>query len=107
MKKEELIEAMVSDVMEDFDFDKVHDVIKYLGWKIQIRHEFKVPSSYQLMKIAENLLRTCMCHYGAKESYCSGCFGFMASLDNDELTLQFILTESSSFVADVVNNKEG
>ena len=68
MNKEELIDKMVTAVMEDFDFDRVHRVMANLDWKWDISDgEMTVPSSYRLTKTAENLLRNTAQHYGDKE----------------------------------------
>ena len=104
MSKEELIEQMVTDVMEDFDFDKVHDVMVHLDWRWSIANgERTVPSSYRLMKTADRLLRETAAHYGDKEFHAQGTGGFMASLDNGVLALQFILTETTADHHDYIN----
>ena len=104
MSKEELIEQMVTDVMEDFDFDKVHDVMVHLDWRWSIDNgERTVPSSYRLMKTADRLLRETAAHYGDKEFHAQGTGGFMASLDNGVLALQFILTETTADHHDYIN----
>ena len=108
MSREELIETMVTAVMEDFDFDKVHRVMVSLDWRWTIENgERTVPSSYRMMKTADRLLRDCAQHYGDKEFYACGTGGFMASLDNGTLALQFILTESTSDHRDYINVEEG
>ena len=33
MTKEQLIDQMISDVLDYFDFDEVHNVMKFLNWK--------------------------------------------------------------------------
>lgn len=94
MNKEKLIENMVSEVMEHFDFDKVRNVMLYLDWKWAIENgERTVPSSYRLMKQAESLLREVMQYYPDTEFHSLGTGGFMASLDDGNLSLQFILEE--------------
>ena len=107
MSREELIETMVTAVMEDFDFDKVHRVMVSLDWRWTIENgERTVPSSYRMMKTADRLLRDCAQHYGDKEFHSCGTGGFMASLDNGTLALQFILTESASDHRDYINVEE-
>lgn len=63
MNKEELIDKMVTAVMEDFDFDRVHRVMVNLDWKWDIG-------------------------------------------DGETLTLQFILTEMTSYASDFINIDE-
>lgn len=107
MSKEELIDKMVTAVMEDFDFDRVHRVMVNLDWKWDIGDgERTVPSSYRLTKKAESLLRDAAQHYGDKEFYSCGSGGFAAHLDGETLTLQFILTEMTSYASDFINTDE-
>ena len=107
MSKEELIDRMVTAVMEDFDFDRVHRVMVNLDWKWDIGDgEMTVPSSYRLTKNAERLLRDAAQHYGDKEFHSCGSGGFMAHLDGETLSLQFILTEMTSFASDFINIDE-
>ena len=107
MSKEELIDKMVTAVMEDFDFDRVHRVMVNLDWKWNIGNgEMTVPNSYRLTRYAERLLREVAQHYGDKEFYSCGSGGFMARLDGETLTLQFILTEMTSFASDFTDINE-
>ena len=107
MSREELIETMVTAVMEDFDFDKVHKVMVYLDWRWTIENDERtVPSSYRLMKTADRLLRECAQYYGDKEFHAVGTGGFMASLDNGCLSLQFILTEMTADHHDYIHVEE-
>ena len=107
MSKEELIDKMVTAVMEDFDFDRVHRVMVNLDWKWDIGDgEMTVPSSYRLTKKAESLLRDAAQHYRDKEFYSCGSGGFAAHLDGETLTLQFILTEMTSYASDFINIDE-
>lgn len=96
-EKKEIIEAMVTAVMEDFDFDRVHNVMAYLDWRWSIGNgEYAVPSSYRLMKMADELLHNVAKYYNDGEFHASSSGGFMASLDNDVLGLQFILEETTT-----------
>lgn len=104
MSKEQLTEEMVTAVMEDFNFDRVHQVMESLDWRWTIGEgERTVPSHYRLMRKADELLRTCMQHYGETEYFSTGTGGLMASLDNGTLALQFILTETSTDHRDYIN----
>ena len=104
MNKEELIEQMVTEVMENFDFVKVHKVMTHLDWQwVTTYGETTVPSLFRLMNVAENLLRETAEHYGDKEFHANSTGGLMASLDNGVLTLQFILTETSVDHHDYIN----
>lgn len=107
MSKEELIDKMVTTVMEDFDFDRVHRVMVNLDWKWNIGDgEMTVPSSYRLTKYAERLLRDVAQHYGDEEPYSCGSGGFTAYLDGETLTLQFILSEMTSYASDFTDIDE-
>ena len=97
MSKEEIIEAMITQVMEDFDFEKVHNVMNLLDWRWSNSDGGSdVPSFYKIIKTAEKLLRGVAKYYGDEEFHCFSTGGFMASLDNGILALQFILTEITS-----------
>ena len=104
MSKEELIEQMVTDIMEDFDFDKVHKVMIDVNWKWNIGNgAINVPSTYRIMKTADGLLRDVAAHFGEEDFYLKETGGFVASLNDGELTLQFILAEMSVDHRDYIN----
>lgn len=105
MSKEQLIENMVTAVMEEFDFNRVHRVMVNLNWKWDIGDGKKViPSTYRIMKEANRLLTKAASHYG-EGNYSCGSGGFMAHLDGTTLTLQFILTEMTSYADDFINTE--
>lgn len=100
MDKKELIEKMIADVMEHFDFDKVRKVMLYLDWKWDIGEgEMTVPSTYRLAKKAESLLRRVATSYDSEDEskprVCS-CGGFIAEMVNGTLSLTFTLEEMSA-----------
>lgn len=94
MTREELIKTMVTEVMEDFDFDRVHRTMRMLNWQWAGAGN-RTPSMYRLMSKAEKLLTEAAQNYGSKEFYTVGEGGFEATLDNGTLTLRIILTEYS------------
>lgn len=105
MSREELIDKMVTVVMENFDFDRVHRVMVNLDWKWVIGDgETTVPSIYRLTRNAERLLREAAQHYGEEEFYSCGTGGFMAHLEGETLTLQFILSTMTTNASDFINN---
>ena len=105
MSREELIDKMVAVVMENFDFDRVHRVMANLDWKWVIGDgETTVPSIYRLTRNAERLLREAAQHYGEEEFYSCGTGGFMAHLEGETLTLQFILSTMTTYASDFINN---
>lgn len=107
MSREELTDKMVTDVMEYFDFETVHNVMVSLKWEWDIGDgEMTVPSIYRLMRSAERLLRNAASHYGEKQFFYTGSGGLMATLDGECLTLQFILRECSAFKEDYINQEQ-
>ena len=93
MKKEELIEKMIADVMEHFDFDKVRKVMLHLDWKWDIGEgEMTVPSTYRLTKKAESLLRRVATSDEEEPRICST-GGFIAEMVDGTLSLRFVLEE--------------
>lgn len=109
MEKKNLIkdiqERMIMDVLNEFDFRKVHDLMRVTNWKWACNDgELRVPCLYDLIKNAEFLLRTILKNYGkGKYTYvCSG--GFKASLDEDDyLRLEFIVEEIGASEYDYEN----
>lgn len=106
MNKEQLIESMVAQVMEEFDFDYVHNVMVNLGLKWYIHKEEVVPSTYQIIKKAEKLLIDAKNHYGEKEFYSCENGGFVVSLNEGTLSLQFVLTEAFSYVEEFTKTED-
>ena len=97
MDKKELIEKMIADVMEHFDFDKVRKVMLYLDWKWHIGEgEMTVPSTYRLTKKAESLLRRVATFDDEEPRICST-GGFTARMIDGALSLSFILEEASAY----------
>ena len=85
----------IFDILENFDFDKVEDVMKYLGWKwyTTVNSDSKVPSKDELRDKAKELLTIAV-----KEHATVSSGGFSAEYnEDDELSLQFVLTEYFSF----------
>ena len=105
MTQDQLIDHMITDIMEDFDFEKVRNVMMYLDWKWDIGNgEMTVPSIYRLTKQAERLLRDTAKYYGEKDHYTISTGGFTATLDEDTLWLSFGLEEVSAFAEDYNEN---
>ena len=104
--REQLLEKMVTSVMEGFDFEKVLTVMRRLGWKWSTTDsEMAVPSMYRLMKKAEELLKEAVSHYGEKEFFATGFGGLTASLDGSVLVLQFVLEEYTSHAGDYITDE--
>lgn len=92
---------MIAEVMDDFDFEKVHKVMLYFDWKWKIEHdEFTVPSIFRMMKTAERLLTDVSAH-NDKERHEIATGGFRAIFDeNENLELRFELVTSESLSGD-------
>lgn len=85
-KKKEIIDNMVNEVMEGFDFERVHKVMVALDWKWSIGDgEYTVPSVYRIMREADRLLRKVAseCFNDTNLHYC-GCGGLCAYYDANE-----------------------
>jgi hypothetical protein len=91
--KTKLRDAMIKDIMENFAFDKVHKVMEYLNWE-WCGYD-GVPSTYSLIKKAEALLNEA---YAKNTTIAYG--GFMASMENDSLSLSFVLESMTTFTDD-------
>lgn len=102
-------EQMIADVMDDFDFDKVHDVMKALGWEwIALTGNGEVPSVWQIAKRAKKLLDEVMDFYGDGEHHAISTGGFTAMLEEDgTLSLLFVAEHTSAFPDDYQVNNEG
>lgn len=106
MNREQLIERMIAQVMENFDFDYVHNIMVNLNLKWYIHKEEVVPSTYQIIKKAEKLLIDAANHYGEKEFYSCETGGLAASLNEGTLSLQFVLTEAFSYVEEFTKTED-
>ena len=93
----------VEGVLQHFDFDKVHHVMKALDWKWvsydSYENEAKVPSIQRLVLRASSLLQDA--YHGVQETskrYVVSCGGFTAEAERYEdgevlLTLSFVVTD--------------
>ena len=89
-------QAMVEDILENFDFECVHDVMKYLNWEWKPCNG--VPTIYQLIKYARKLLESVAESYNKEGQYhCTCCGGFNASCnESGDLELAFYIAEYGS-----------
>ena len=98
---------MITAVMEDFNFNTVHEVMAALKWTWKIEGlGMKVPSVYRLIRTADKLLHDVIRNHGDNDFYATGTGGLMASLDNGVLGLQFVLAETTADFHDYIDNKE-
>ena len=91
-REKKLRKAMIKDIMNDFDFVKVHKVMKALNWEWQ---DDGVPNLYNIMKTAEGLLIEA---FDGKGTFATG--GFVASMNDDVLSLSFNLEEGEAYTSD-------
>jgi hypothetical protein len=85
-------DAMIKDIMADFDFAQVHRVMQSLDWQWQYKG---VPSLYEIMKSAEKLLIDAY-----NKTTTVSCGGFTAKMENGSLELSFILESMTTFTED-------
>ena len=91
MKKKDAKE-LIKMILEDFDFQKVHDLLVREDWRwFDVETDGKVPSVKQLKKEAQDLLKSvCYCSEDGGEPYrfnASG--GLCAEKRGDSLELRF------------------
>lgn len=97
----------VQDIMEDFNFQKVHDVMKQLDWKWAMT-KYGVPTLDELKSEAKRLLidacveHTCVATGGFRAVYEAG-----ESPDDPDpfIGLEFIIEECEGFVEDDSNDE--
>ncbi len=100
-------QAMIAEVMENFDFETVHRVMTQLDWQWAIEHgEKAVPSVYRLMKQAEQLL-TDVAKYDDRQHHEFATGGLRAIFSEDEdLELRFEIESSTSYSEDYGDDGE-
>ena len=50
------VQMMVDEIMDNFDFHKVKDIMEYLNWKIFIDSGFQIPDESELRMNARKLI---------------------------------------------------
>lgn len=91
---EEQKAVLVNDVLDGFDFVKVHNIMVASNWKWC----GKVPSVAAIIREAEKLLHSVLNSKGDNVS--TGTGGFNAYRNGDELTLSFVIEERTAFIDD-------
>jgi len=86
-----VIEEAINQIMDQFNFARVHRAMTILDWKWDFgKDELRVPEEYELRRRARELLR------GAAETeagYFISSGGFKASREQGALMLEFVLEE--------------
>ena len=57
MTKQQAIQEQIDEIMDTFDFDRVHEVMKAVNWKWHTDSECEVPDQYKLRQEARRLLK--------------------------------------------------
>ena len=87
------MQELIDDIMDSFDFDKVHKVMEFLDWKWANNLKIEeIPEIYEIRKFARNLLKECIAEKTVIESG-----GFRASYENKILRLDFVVEEYESY----------
>ena len=86
----------IDDIMDNFDFEKVHEAMTLLGWR-WVDHDskaFEIPEISKLRKRARRLMQDAMGSH--MPSYSTGTGGFEVDKETIEgevyLSLSFVLT---------------
>ena len=91
----------IDDIMDNFDFDKVHEAMTLLGWR-WVDHDtkaFEIPHVSELRKRARSLMKDAMNSH--MPSYSIGTGGFEVDKTTIEgktyLSLSFVLTNWNNY----------
>ena len=91
----------IDDIMDNFDFDRVHEAMTLLGWR-WVDHEtkaFEIPHVSELRKRARGLLKEATA--SSQSSYRIATGGFQVDKETVEgkvyLSLSFVLTEWNNY----------
>jgi hypothetical protein len=86
-RKDEAIETAIIDIMNNFNFGKVHEVMTALNWQWR---DIGVPTIEQIQKEAKSLLTDMMeQEYLQVRHWSTG--GFNASYEDDTISLKFVV----------------
>ena len=86
-------QEIVDDIMDNFDFDKVHNVMVELDWGWgDSDGNLSIPEIWELKKSARRLLKESM-----EEGLCVATGGFQVDKDGDYISLKFIVEEWDNY----------
>ena len=91
----------IDDIMDNFDFDKVHEAMTLLGWRWVSRstQAFEIPHVSELRKRARGLMQDAMGSH--MPSYSTGTGGFEVDKTTEDgkvyLSLSFVLTSWNNY----------
>ena len=99
MKHHERHQKMMFDIMNHFDYDKVHNVMKHLEWEWYGKGIPTVDDiRFAARERIESVIKTCLSEANPNEEYFSSSGGLKATAIKDDygqitfLQLEFILT---------------
>lgn len=82
------VQNAIDDIMDNFNFEKVHNAMILMDWKWGYIDEAEVPELSELKKTARTLLK----HVTADCKVCST-GGFEARNDNNVISLRFMIAD--------------
>lgn len=91
----------IDDIMDNFDFEKVHEAMNLLGWRwwTQKTDSLDIPDIPRLRKVARRLMQDAMGSH--MSSYSTGTGGFQVDKTTEEgkvfLSLSFVLTSWDNY----------
>lgn len=96
MNIEQILEKMINEVLDDFDFEKVHAVMTLLNrrWFVLSKATSVVPTVEMLRERARYLLENVAIYFGDDKPHFISSGGLNVILVKYSLTLQYILTEA-------------
>jgi hypothetical protein len=66
MTREEAIQEQIDEIMDDFEFDKVHQIMTALKWKLATsKNPEEVPELWEIKKNARSHLKNAVKHEGS------------------------------------------
>lgn len=85
----------IDEIMDNFDFEKVHKTMVALDWTWVVSLEdnlFEIPDKQAIMKEARRIMRQCL-ETCTEEGTGVGTGGFTAMFHGDGLTLRFVVED--------------
>jgi hypothetical protein len=105
MTKEEVLASQIEQIMDEFDFDQVRDIMKKVDWKWGHGEDMEVPSGNAIRKCA----KTCLIEAAKGEQMSCSTGGFMAIkvvVDNTARMFLFFGVDSALIEFDHEDFKE-
>lgn len=72
MTKKEILQNQVDEIMDEFDFDKVHEVMEVLNWQWR---DIGIPDKVEIRRSARKLMKQAI-----EKDSSTGCGGFQVTL---------------------------